>query len=68
MKNAVLETPRLLLRKPDSSDFEGWKAFSADAETMEHLGGVQHEADALAVTGDNDWSMESWTCRHVFGH
>lgn len=46
MKDVVLETPRLLLRKPDRSDFEGWKAFCADAETMEHLGGVQHEADA----------------------
>lgn len=46
MIDVELETPRLLLRKPNATDFDGWSAFHADTETMEHLGGVQHEADA----------------------
>ena len=41
-----LSTPRLLLRPPDAGDFRGWCEFHADPHTMEHLGGVQHEADA----------------------
>lgn len=41
-----IETPRLLLRPPTADDFEGWARFHADPLTMEHLGGVQHEADA----------------------
>ena len=39
-------TPRLLLRPPRAGDFAAWKEFCADEETMEHLGGVEHEADA----------------------
>jgi len=41
-----LETPRLLLRPPVPEDFPSYAAFAADPITMEHLGGVQHEADA----------------------
>lgn len=41
-----LVTPRLLLRPPVAADFPAWEAFCADARTMEHLGGVQHPADA----------------------
>lgn len=37
----TLETERLILRLPQAGDFEAWAAFSADPETMEHLGGVQ---------------------------
>lgn len=41
-----LLTPRLHLRPPIAQDFAAWEAFSADAQTMAHLGGVQHAADA----------------------
>lgn len=37
----TLETPRLILRPPVAADLDGWASFSADAETMLHLGGVQ---------------------------
>jgi RimJ/RimL family protein N-acetyltransferase len=37
----ILETQRLILRAPQSEDFEPWAAFAADEETMRHLGGVQ---------------------------
>jgi RimJ/RimL family protein N-acetyltransferase len=37
----TLETKRLVLRPPVADDFEAWAAFSADEETMRHLGGVQ---------------------------
>ncbi|WP_206613531.1 GNAT family N-acetyltransferase [Parahaliea mediterranea] len=41
-----LETPRLLLRPPRPEDFPRFAEFAADPITMEHLGGVQSEADA----------------------
>ena len=37
----VLETPRLVLRAPQLSDFDAWAAFVADSVAAEHLGGVQ---------------------------
>ena len=46
MNTNTLETPRLLLRPPEPSDFPRYAEFAADPVTMEHLGGVQHEADA----------------------
>jgi RimJ/RimL family protein N-acetyltransferase len=45
----TLETDRLILRPPAREDFEAWADFSADAETMRHLGGAQ--ARALAWRG-----------------
>ncbi|UYK75186.1 GNAT family N-acetyltransferase [Xanthomonas sacchari] len=36
-----VETERLVLRPPTAEDFAAFCAFSADAETMHHLGGVQ---------------------------
>lgn len=56
----TLETERLILRPPAPEDFEGWAAFSADEETMRHLGGVQPRPVAwrfmAAMTG-------AWTLR-----
>ena len=46
MKEVRIETPRLLLRPPCAEDFPGVCAFTSDPVTMEHLGGVMHEADA----------------------
>ncbi|MGA2399103.1 MAG: GNAT family N-acetyltransferase [Steroidobacteraceae bacterium] len=40
----VLETARLVLRPPRVEDLPGWAAFSADPETMRHLGGPQCES------------------------
>ena len=42
----ILVTERLILRPPAPEDFDGWAAFSADAETMRFLGGVQSRAVA----------------------
>ncbi|MEI9903551.1 MAG: GNAT family N-acetyltransferase [Asticcacaulis sp.] len=36
----TLETERLILRPPVAEDFDGFCAFTGDAETMKHLGGV----------------------------
>lgn len=36
-----LDTERLLLRPPSAADFEDFTRFTADAEAMRHLGGVQ---------------------------
>ncbi|MDB5452418.1 MAG: N-acetyltransferase [Caulobacteraceae bacterium] len=51
----ILETDRLILRAPSSEDLEAWVAFSADAETMRFLGGVQARSMAwrglCAMTG-----------------
>jgi len=56
----TLETDRLILRPPAAEDFEAWAAFSADEETMRHLGGVQPRPVAWrfmsAMTG-------AWTIR-----
>ncbi len=41
-----LVTPRLFLRPPRKEDFPAWAELNGDPQTMEHLGGVQHEADA----------------------
>lgn len=46
MTTVVLETSRLLLRPPQADDFPRFAEFCADPVTMEHLGGVQAEADA----------------------
>lgn len=41
MTAPILETERLILRPPQSEDFEPWVQFHADAEVMRFLGGVQ---------------------------
>ncbi len=40
----TLETGRLILRPPVREDFDGFCAFTGDAETMKYLGGVQSPA------------------------
>ncbi|MFN3521027.1 MAG: GNAT family N-acetyltransferase [Phenylobacterium sp.] len=56
----TLETERLILRPPAAEDFEPWARFSADAETMRYIGGVQPPSVAwrsmCAMTG-------AWTIR-----
>lgn len=42
----TLTTERLILRPPEAEDFENWAKFSADEETMTHLGGVQKRGEA----------------------
>lgn len=60
MSFPTLETERLILRVPAAEDFEAWAAFSADEDTMRHLGGAQSPAVAwrflCMVTG-------AWTIR-----
>jgi RimJ/RimL family protein N-acetyltransferase len=42
----ILTTERLILRPPQSEDFENWAKFCADPETMHHLGGVRARSEA----------------------
>ncbi|WP_417618024.1 GNAT family N-acetyltransferase [Parasphingorhabdus sp.] len=50
-----IETERLILRPPNSDDFDGWAAFQADAETMTYIGGTKSRAaswrDLCAMVG-----------------
>jgi RimJ/RimL family protein N-acetyltransferase len=46
MSTISLDTPRLLLRPPQPSDFPRYAEFAGDPVSAEHLGGIQHEADA----------------------
>jgi RimJ/RimL family protein N-acetyltransferase len=46
MPELELLTPRLLLRTPRLSDLDGWAEFSADAQAMRFLGGVQSRSAA----------------------
>ncbi|MET1416731.1 GNAT family N-acetyltransferase [Roseibium sp. HPY-6] len=42
----MLETERLLLRRPNASDFSAWTAFLSDAEVTRFIGGPQDTAGA----------------------
>lgn len=42
----ILTTNRLILRPPQTEDFDNWAKFCAEPDTMEHLGGVQRRAEA----------------------
>jgi RimJ/RimL family protein N-acetyltransferase len=57
-----IETPRLILRPTAREDFEGWARFSAEPETMRHLGGVQPRATAwrgfIGMAGA--WQMQGF--------
>ena len=46
MAEPVLFTPRLMLRLPQADDLDAWADFHADAQTMQHLGGVQTRSEA----------------------
>jgi RimJ/RimL family protein N-acetyltransferase len=46
MTPPVLETERLILRSPQSADFEGWAQFHGDADSMRYLGGPVTRAEA----------------------
>jgi RimJ/RimL family protein N-acetyltransferase len=48
--DAVIETERLLLRKPTESDVADPPAFLSDPRVMDFLGGV----------GDPQWVVRSW--------
>lgn len=37
----ILETERLILRRPQAEDFEPWAAFAGDEEAARYLGGAQ---------------------------
>jgi RimJ/RimL family protein N-acetyltransferase len=39
MTAPILDTPRLILRRPQIEDFEGWAQFCADPQSMRFLGG-----------------------------
>jgi RimJ/RimL family protein N-acetyltransferase len=59
----ILETERLILRAPAPEDFDAWAMFSADEETMRHLGGVQARSVAwrgiCQVTGA--WAIRGFS-------
>jgi RimJ/RimL family protein N-acetyltransferase len=55
-------TPRLLLRPPVASDFEGWARFSADPEVMRFIGGVMPRALAWRgfLTMAGAWQIQGF--------
>lgn len=59
----ILETERLILRQPQSDDFDAWVAFHADEEVMRFLGGVQGPEltwrSVCAMTGA--WTIEGFS-------
>ena len=59
----TLETDRLILRPPKAEDFASWTAFHADADVMQHLGGVQGPEltwrSICTMTGA--WSIEGFS-------
>lgn len=59
----ILETQRLILRPPIAQDLEPWVAFSADEETMRHIGGPQARSMAwraiCSVTGA--WAIQGFS-------
>lgn len=63
MTAPVLETERLILRSPQSEDFEPWVRFHADEEVMRFLGGVQGPEltwrSVCAMTGS--WVIEGFS-------
>jgi len=63
----ILETERLILRIPESGDFDAWAAFAADEETMRHIGGVQARSVAwrgiCSVTGA--WAIRGFSMLSV---
>jgi RimJ/RimL family protein N-acetyltransferase len=42
----ILETERLILRAPETGDFERWAEFHCDPDSMRHLGGPVNRAEA----------------------
>src|SRR5262245_6443819 len=59
----TLETERLVLRPPQAEDFSAWVAFSADEETMRHLGGVKSPAEVWRTlcTVAGAWSVTGFS-------
>ena len=57
-----LETDRLILRPPKKADFDAFAAFSADAVTMTHLGGVKSRAESWRgfMTLAGAWSLDGF--------
>jgi RimJ/RimL family protein N-acetyltransferase len=55
-------TPRLLLRPPVASDFEGWVQFASEPETMRFLGGVRPPSGAWRafMTMAGAWHLEGF--------
>lgn len=62
MVTVQLETDRLLLRPPLLEDFEGWAALMSDAQSAQHIGGVQPRSVAfrglLSMAGA--WSLQGF--------
>src|ERR1700743_2886850 len=63
----TLETERLILRPFQPQDLEPWMAFSADEESMRHLGGVQAPSVAWRgfMTMAGAWAMTGFAMSAV---
>lgn len=64
----TLTTARLILRPPDSADFEALAAMHADPEVMRYLGGVQPRAVAWRglAGAAGSWSLQGFGMFSVF--
>ncbi|QBB69157.1 N-acetyltransferase [Pseudolysobacter antarcticus] len=63
MKTAqLIQTDRLILRQPQSSDLEPWAAMMAEPDTMEFLGGTQPRSSAwrAMATMAGSWALQGF--------
>ena len=62
MDGPVLETERLILRRPQEADLDGWAEFMADAEAAKYIGGVQPRATAWRgmATMAGSWTLKGF--------
>lgn len=66
--DAVIETPRLLMRTPTMAEFEPWCAMMADADTARYIGGVQPPSVVWRgiCTMAGSWTLEGFAMFSVF--
>jgi RimJ/RimL family protein N-acetyltransferase len=58
----IIETARLILRRPVEADLGPWTEFAADAENMRFIGGVQHRTMAwrMLATMAGSWVIQGY--------
>lgn len=63
MDSPILETERLILRRPQAQDFDGWAEFCADPVSMRYLGGELPRAAAWRnmLTLSGAWLLQGFS-------
>ena len=68
MDDARLETDRLILMPPSARDLDDWAAFSAEADTMTHIGGLRSRSEAWRdlCTMAGAWTVRGFAMFSVY--